>query len=133
MLECEIPCVHKINQETQLSIELPQLDERNFINCQNFKPVRSPLTGILKFTNKDKELIDEGEDRACEEPRDFIRYYVKHIEYYDNGEIFCLDFLRHMANPDRACKIIKDMISKINSKNKKMNLVLLQTIHYSRR
>ena len=63
--------------------------------------------------------------------RDFNCYYVKHIEYYDNREIFCLYFLRHMANPERAWKIIKDIISKINSKNKKMNLVLFQRIHYS--
>lgn len=83
MLECEIPCVHTINQETKLSIELPQLDERKFINCQNFKPVRSPLTGTLKFTNKDKELIDEGEDKAYEEINEAIIRNRNFISFYN--------------------------------------------------
>ena len=51
--------------------------------------------------------------------RDFIRYYIDNIESYDNREIFCLDFLQQMQNPERTWKIIKDIISKINSKNKK--------------
>lgn len=82
MMDCIIPCIHTITQETKIAIDLPQLNENNFINSADFKPVKSPLTGLLKDTNKDKDLIDESDymsyteiNEAIIRNRNFFSFY----------------------------------------------------------
>lgn len=59
MLECEITCVPTITQDSKIAITLPELDEKQFLNDTDFKPIKSPLTSSLKYTNKD---IDDSEE-----------------------------------------------------------------------
>lgn len=86
MLECEIPCIHTITQDSQIVITLSKLDEKRFLNDVDFKTIKSPLTGSLKFTNKDIDIDDSEEfitleeiSKAIQRNREFLQFYQESL------------------------------------------------------
>lgn len=119
MMDCIIPCVHTITQETEISIELPHLDENKFLKSTDFKPVKSPLTGLLKDTNKDKDLIDEPEymsyseiNEALIRNRNFFSFYNQALTNEDLEEIIRVSTIEafklglNIANVDDFIKFL---------------------------
>lgn len=95
----DLPCMHTIQDESEITVKVPNLDEKKFLQVTNLQVVPSELEGKTCYDKTDSDTIEQD-----------IKNYAKEIDESINANYKLM--IQHHCDNELSCET-KEVLTKI--------------------